>query len=153
LNFLGQSVYTFCVPAFPVSEKKAKALRERLIALRCSEGDIEESFFRRSGVELRHRPSGIRVRCSERRCQALNRFLARRLLADELEARLQNKTRHIVKAERIRELKGKTKRRGVAERLAQFALRPMAPPGESPAPRELGRLLTQLERVKKEEAR
>ena len=44
------------MPAFPVTEKKAKALRERLIALRCSEGDIEESFFQRWGVELRHRP-------------------------------------------------------------------------------------------------
>ena len=136
------------MPAFPVSEKKAKALRERLMALRCSEGDIEESFFRRSGVELRHRPSGIRVRCSERRCQALNRFLARRLLADELEARLQNKTRHIVKAEKIRESKGKTNRRGVAERLAQFTLRPLALPGQQPASKELGELLNQLERLK-----
>jgi hypothetical protein len=139
------------VPAFPVSEKKAKALRERLKVLRCSEGDIEESFFGRSGVELRHRSSGIRIRCSERR-QALNRFLARRLLADELEARLQNKTRHIVKAEKIREMKGKTTRRSVAERLAQFALRPLAPSGQYPVRKELGRLLSQLENVKKEEA-
>jgi peptide chain release factor len=141
------------VPAFPVSEKKAKALRDRLTALRCSEGDIEETFFRRSGVELRHRPSGIRIRCSERRCQSLNRFLARRLLADELEARLQGKTRHIVKAQKIRELKGRTNRRGIAERLSQFALRPLTLPGQQPAPKELGKLLSQLEKIKKEEAR
>ena len=141
------------MPAFPVSEKKAKALRERLTALRCSEGDIEETFFRRSGVELRHRPSGIRIRCSERRCQSLNRFLARRLLADELEARLQGKTRHIVKAQKIRELKGRTNRRGIAERLSQFALRPLTLPGQQPAPKELGKLLSQLEKIKKEEAR
>ncbi len=141
------------MPAFPVSEKKAKALRERLIALGCAERDIEESFFRRSGVDLRHRPSGIRIRCSERGCQSLNRFLARRLLADELEARLQNKTRHTVKAERIRELKGRTNRRGVEERLAQFVLRPLALPGQQAVPRELGKLLTQLEKIKKEEAR
>jgi peptide chain release factor len=141
------------VPAFPVSEKKAKALRERLLALRCSEGDIEENFFRKSGVELRHRPTGIRIRSSEGRCQALNRFLARRLLADELEARLQNKTRHIVKAEKIRELKGRTCRRGVTEHLAQFALRPLALPGQQPVPREIGKLLNQLEKIKKEEAR
>jgi peptide chain release factor len=125
------------VPPFPVSKKKADALRERLISLRCLEADIEESFFRRSGVELRHQPSGIRIRCSERSSQSLNRFLARRLLADELEARLQNKTRHIAKAEKIRELKGKTIRRGVAERLAQFALRPLA----------------SAEQIKREEAR
>ena len=153
LNFCRRIGINPSVPAFPVSEKKAKALRERLKILRCSEGDIEESFFGRSGVELRHRSSGIRIRCSERRCQALNMFLARRLLADELEARLQNKTRHIVKAEKIRELKGKTTRRSVAERLAQFALRPLAPSGQYPVPKELGKLLTQLEKIKNEEAR
>jgi protein subunit release factor B len=141
------------VPAFPVSAKKAKALRERLTALRCSEGDIEEVFFRGSGVELRHRPSGVRVRCFERRSQALNRFLARRLLADELEARLHNKTRHIVKAEKIRESKGRTKRRSVAEGLAQFALRPLALAEPQRAPRELSELLNQLEKVKREEMR
>jgi protein subunit release factor B len=141
------------VPAFPVSEKKARALRERLIALRCQEGDIEEHFFRGAGVELRHRPSGIRVRCSERRCQALNRFLARRLLADELEARLQNKTRHIVKAEKIRALKGRNNRPGIAECFAQFTLRPLAPPGQQLVPKELAQLLKQLENIKKEEAR
>jgi peptide chain release factor len=141
------------VPAFPVSEKKAKALRDRLTALRCSEGDIEETFFRRSGVELRHRPSGIRIRCSARGCQSLNRFLARRLLADELEARLQGKTRHIVKAQKIRELKGRTNRRGVDERLSQFALRPLDLSSQQAAPKELGKLLSQLEKIKKEEAR
>jgi len=40
---------------------------------------------------------------------------------DELEARLQNKTRHEVKAERIREEKGKRpKRRGIAEQLERL---------------------------------
>jgi peptide chain release factor len=95
------------VSAFPVSEKKALALRSRLEALQCSERDLEESFFSRNGVALRHRPTGIRVRCCRESSQALNRFLVRRLLADELEARLQNKTRHQVKAERLREAKGK----------------------------------------------
>jgi peptide chain release factor len=141
------------VPAFPVSEKKAKALRERLIVLRCSEGDIEEHFFRRSGVELRHRASGIRIRCSESSSQALNRFFARRLLADELEARLQNKTRHVVKAEKIRALKGKNNRPGVAERFAQFSLRPLNPPDQHPLPKELAQLLTQLEKIREEDAR
>jgi len=133
------------VPAFPVSERKARALRERLSALQCSEKDLEESFFQRSGVELRHRPTGVRIRCSEQRCQILNRFLARRMLADELEARLQNKTRREVKAERIREAKGKLKCPRVTERLDQFALRPLAPAAQQSAPKELGKLLAQLE--------
>ena len=141
------------MPAFPVSEKKAKALRERLIALRCSERDIAEHFLRRSGVELRHRPSGIRIRCSESRCQALNRFLARRLLADELEARLQNKTRQIIKAEKIRALKARNNRSGVAECFAQFSLRPLGPPDQQPVPKELAQLLTQLEKIREEDAR
>jgi peptide chain release factor len=95
------------VPAFPVSDKKARALRSRLDALQCFERDLEESFLGGSGVALRHRPTGIRVRCCRKSSQALNRFLARRLLADELEAQLQNKTRYQVKAEKLREAKGK----------------------------------------------
>ena len=139
--------------AFPVSEKKAKALRERFLALGCLEKDLEEIFFGRCGVDLRHHPSGVRVRCTEGRCQALNRFRARRTLADELEARLQAKTRHIVKAEKMRESKGKTNRMGVAERFAQFTLRPLDSPGQQAASKELGKLLNQLEKIKKEEAR
>jgi peptide chain release factor len=138
------------VPAFPVSEKKARALRERLNALQCSAKDIEERFFGRSGVEVRHRPTGIRIRCSEQSSQALNRFFARRYLADELEARLQKKTRHELKAERIREAKGKQSRPSVAERLGQFALRPLDPDGQAFAPRQLGRLLAQVENFGKE---
>jgi peptide chain release factor len=120
-------------------------LRERLDALRCSEKDLEETFFRRSGVDLRHRPTGVRIRCSAQSCQALNRFLARRMLADELEARLQKKTRHEIKAERIREAKGKLKRPRVTERFDQFALRPLSSVGQS-APKELGKLLARLDK-------
>jgi hypothetical protein len=83
----------------------------------------------------------------------LNRFLARRILADELEARLQNKTRSMVKAEKLREMKGRTNRKGVAERLAQFTLRPLASPDQQPVSKVLGKLLTQLEKMKEEEAR
>src|SRR5216117_1743321 len=38
-------------------------------------------------VVLRHRPSGVIVKCQRERSQALNRFLARRELLDKLEAR------------------------------------------------------------------
>jgi hypothetical protein len=113
------------VPAFPVSDKKARALRSRLAALQCSEQDLEESFFRGSGVDLRHRSTGIRIRCCRESSQALNRFLARRLLADELEARLQNKTRYEVKAEKIREAKGKKSVSSVSDKLRQYVLRPI----------------------------
>ena len=39
-----------------------------------------------SCVVLHHRPSGIRVKCQKERSQGLNRFLARRLLLDKIEA-------------------------------------------------------------------
>lgn len=61
------------------------------------EEEFEESFIRSGGpggqnvnkvatcVALRHRPSGLEVRCQQERSQALNRFLARRILLRRLE--------------------------------------------------------------------
>jgi protein subunit release factor B len=135
------------VLAFPVSEKKAKALRERLTALACSEADIDERFIQRSGVELVHRPTGVRVRSSGRGCQSLNRFLARRLLADELEARLQNKTRHLLKAENIRLEKSKSNRSARSEQLAQFMLRPLHDANQRPASKGIEKRLAQLKLI------
>ena len=60
------------------------------------EEDIEETFTRSSGpggqninklatcVFLRHRPSGITIKVMRERSQALNRFLARRSLAEKI---------------------------------------------------------------------
>ena len=100
-------------------------------ALGCHEKDLEESF-RGVAITIIHRPTGIKVRCNRERSQALNRFFARRLLVEELEARAQNKTRHEVKAEQLREKKGKNKRPRVDESLSQFHLRPEKPAGISP---------------------
>ena len=127
--------------AFPVSEKKARLLRERMESVQCSEKDLEESFFRRSGVNLEHRPTGIRVRCSRESSQALNRFFARRLLVDELEARSQGKNRHEMKAEKIREEKRKHKRPGNPRPFSAYELRPIDPDRPSSAPEGLTRFL------------
>ena len=93
-----------------------------MLQLRLVEGEIEESYFKASGpggqktnktltgVNLLHRPTGIRVRCQRERSQGINRFIARRLLVEELEARTHGKTRHEVKAEQLRE--EKDRRRG-----------------------------------------
>jgi protein subunit release factor B len=82
---------------FPVSHAKAHALAEQLQRLGIREDDIEESFVRSGGkggqnvnkvatcVVLVHRPTGTLVKCQIERSQALNRFHARRLLADKIE--------------------------------------------------------------------
>ncbi|MBI4209229.1 MAG: peptide chain release factor-like protein [Deltaproteobacteria bacterium] len=85
---------------FPVSPAKAKLLAEKMERLGVREEDVEESFVRSSGaggqkvnktsscVVLLHRPTGIQVKCQQERSQALNRFLARRLLLDKIEEKI-----------------------------------------------------------------
>ena len=83
---------------FPISSGKERQLLERMQALGVREQDIDEQFVRSSGaggqnvnkvsscVVLHHRPTDIRVRCQRERSQALNRYLARRLLLDKIAA-------------------------------------------------------------------
>ena len=94
-----------------------------------------------------HRPTGVRVRSSSRGCQSLNRFLARRLLADELEARIQNKTRHLIKGEKIRQEKCKSKRSTMSDQVAQFMLRPLQKADQGLGSREIEKRLSQLRQI------
>jgi peptide chain release factor len=119
------------VIAFPVSAKKAEVLRARMEALGCYEKDLEENLLQGSAITILHRPTGIKVRCNRKRSQALNRFFARRLLVEELEARTQNKTRHQVKADQLRE-----KKRGIKRSSAGPGTQPLEGP-VSPAIRAL----------------
>jgi protein subunit release factor B len=82
---------------YGVSPDKEHALEVRLRALQIREEDLEETFIRSSGpggqhvnktstcVRLVHRPTGLAVKVQQSRSQGLNRFLARRLLADRVE--------------------------------------------------------------------
>ena len=116
---------------FPVSSEKERALAARMQALGVREGDLDEHFVRSRGkggqnvnkvstcVVLRHRPSGLIVKCQRERSQALNRFLARRELLDKLEARV----RGVVEAAaaehaRVRRQKRRRSRRAKEKLLA-----------------------------------
>ena len=80
-----------------IRPEKIKALEERFKALGIEERDILEKFVRAQGrggqkvnktsscVYLRHIPTGIEVKCQTERSQAMNRFFARRILADKVE--------------------------------------------------------------------
>jgi protein subunit release factor B len=112
------------VPDFPVSAKTESDLRASMQALQIRESDLEESFIRSSGaggqnvnkvstcVVLLHRPSGLVVRCQQERSQAMNRFLARRLLLEKLEEkRLGDKSQKRQAMEKIRRQKRRRSRK------------------------------------------
>jgi protein subunit release factor B len=82
---------------FGISEAKHAQLREKMQRLGIREQDLQEKFVRSGGkggqnvnktatcVYLKHIPTGIEVKCQQERYQGLNRFLARRILANKLE--------------------------------------------------------------------
>lgn len=111
------------VTDFAVSVEKNRWLRERMELLGVSEQDLEERFVHSSGsggqhvnkssscVHLKHLPTGAEVKCMEARSQSLNRFLARRLLLEKVEALSGVLTAKDLQAEKIRRQKARRKRR------------------------------------------
>src|SRR3989337_3341190 len=114
-----------------LSPQKEKALLERMRALGVREQEIEEQFVRSSGaggqkvnktsscVVLHHRPTGIRVKCQRERSQALNRFLARRILLNQIQTKLRGaESAEQQEIARIRRQKRKRSRRAKLKLLA-----------------------------------
>jgi protein subunit release factor B len=120
--------------AFPVSPEKETQLLQRMSALGVREADIEETFVRSGGhggqnvnksatcVQLVHRPTRLQVKCQTTRQQGLNRFLARRLLLDKIEALQKGYVdAERAAAEKIRRQKRRRSRRSKQRMLADKA--------------------------------
>ena len=116
--------------SFPASPEKEDQLARRMAELDVREGDLEESFVRSGGhggqnvnktstcVMLLHRPSGLMVKCQTTRQQGLNRFIARRLLLDKVEARRNGFVAEArAEAEKIRRQKRRRSRRATQRML------------------------------------
>ena len=109
---------------FNVSERKRKNLELKMQKFGIKEKDIEERFIRAGGpggqkinktsvcVHLKHAPTGIEVKCAQDRSRAMNRFFARRRLAEKIEEKVMGKKAEKRQlAEKIRRQKRKRSKR------------------------------------------
>jgi len=119
------------VSSFPVSPEKEDQLARRMSALGVKESDLDETFVRSGGhggqnvnktatcVMLLHRPTGLQVKCQSTRQQGLNRFVARRLLLDKIEAAQKGKAdAERARIEKLRRQKRRRSKRAKERMLA-----------------------------------
>ena len=119
------------MPKFNVSSAKEKNLKEKMHRFGIKESDLVERFIRSSGkggqhvnktstcVYLKHKSTGIEVKCGRERSQVLNRFLARRILAGKIEEMVLGREAEKRKLiEKIRRQKRKRSKRAKEKMLA-----------------------------------
>ena len=103
---------------------KSETLAQAMERLGIRETDLEESFVASGGpggqnvnkvatcVVLRHRPTGIIVKCQRERSQAMNREAARRILVGKIESR--ERERRLKEQNRISKIKRQNRKRSKA---------------------------------------
>ena len=119
------------MPTFGVSPEKEQTLAERMERLGIRDEDLIEKFIRSGGhggqnvnkvatcVYLKHLPTGTEVKCQQERSQALNRYLARRILTDKIEAAVLGKqSEEDKRIAKIRRQKRKRSKRAKEKMLA-----------------------------------
>lgn len=107
-----------------INRSKKELLKRKMDDLVIFEKDFEEKFIRSGGkggqnvnktstcVYLKHKPSGLEVKCQRERSQVLNRFLARRILVNKIETLILGKlSEEKKKIEKIRRKKRKRSKR------------------------------------------
>ncbi len=100
---------------------KQEILEEKMRSLGIFESDLEEKFIRSAGpggqnvnktatcVYLRHKPTGIEVKCQKERAQAVNRIIARTWLVEKIESYIERKKSEEIK--RIEKIKRQSRKR------------------------------------------
>jgi len=104
---------------------------ERLARLGSRVDDVDERFVRGTGpggqkinktsstVWLRHRPTGVEVRCQRERSQAANRDLAWRELCEKLEARKRSAAAAVIDERESERRRTRQKSRGQKVRMIE----------------------------------
>lgn len=107
------------------------SLRARFVSLGVRPEEVEERFIRGAGaggqkinktsstVWLRHRPTGIEVRCQRERNQSVNRLLAWQDLAGKLELRQTTAAGQVQTARELVRRQKRQKSRGQKVRMIQ----------------------------------
>ena len=109
---------------FGISKKHTQALADKMRRFSIWESDLEEHFIRSrgpggqnvnktsTGVYLKHLPTGIEVKAFSERSQPLNRYAARKILANKIETMiLGRKSEERKRIEKIRRQKRKRSKR------------------------------------------
>ena len=117
---------------FGITPSKQKELEDRFVKLNIKECDIVEKFIHSSGnggqnvnkvstcVYLKYIPLNIEIKCQKARTQLLNRYYARKMLAEEVENRLLGeKSKKQREIEKIRRQKRKRSKRANEKILEQ----------------------------------